>query len=98
MTDTKPTLDEQIAFMSGLNALWKESMKDTSIQDSILKSLEELKRIHESEMPVEPDTVKWIRNTWRDVDFHKPLFNYIDALKAVIQRKDAEAIRKLKCS
>jgi len=51
MTDTKPTLDEQIAFMSGLNALWKESMKDTSIQDSILKSLEELKRIQSAEMP-----------------------------------------------
>ena len=93
MTDTKPTMDEQIAFMSGLNALWKESMKDNSIQDSILASLEKLKGIYEAEMPVEPKVYQ--QQFFCDdgtIESHESVLKHdYDALKAYAQRKDAEA-------
>lgn len=57
---------------------------------AILASLEELKRIHEAEMPVEPEIV----NIWRRMPIkgmESMAVSYIDALQTVIQRKDAEA-------
>jgi hypothetical protein len=98
MTDTKPTLDEQIeavrqesSFLAGYDSL--------EMHYAVLASLERLKQITESaEMPVEPDVVKDLRAgmsmhynpNFSSRDGHT-LVEYIDTLKAVIQRKEAEA-------
>jgi hypothetical protein len=90
MTDTKPTLDEQIACMVAM----RES--HTAVGSAILTSLEELKRIQSAEMPVEPPIFS-VALTCTDgkermiENCPAVLKTDYDALKAVIQRKDAEA-------
>jgi hypothetical protein len=79
MTDTKPTLGEQI------DKYGLESMKP-----HILASLEELKRIREAEMPDEPTWISELRSDKFPASTDASLLQYIDALQAVIQRKEAE--------
>ena len=91
MTDTKPSLDEQIDYVHGL-VLCDET-------DAILASLEELKRIREAEMPVDPKVYQ--QQFFCDdgtIESHEAVLKHdYNALKAYAQRKDAEneALRKL---
>jgi hypothetical protein len=86
MTDTKPTIDEQMASFSD-----PMNLMDSAIYGSLIK----IKQIESAEMPVEPDAIAVFRNTYHAAYPHKDIVEYIDALKAVIQRKDAEARLRL---
>jgi hypothetical protein len=95
MTDTKTTLDEQIAWLSRFVGNAPQGC-NVYAAHTILASLEDYKRIHEAEMPVEPECVTRMRRlkddqTW-DVEW--TTLRYIDALKAYAQRKDAEVLDK----
>jgi len=59
MTDTKPTLDEQIKHQQNTVKIIEDFDDKESLpkEQAILASLEELKRIHEAEMP---EPVAWI--------------------------------------
>jgi hypothetical protein len=86
-------IDEQIASQKHL--IKNHSGHGFDVDEAILASLEELKRIHESEMPVEPECVTRMRRlkddpTW-DVEW--TTLRYIDTLQAVIKRKDAEEMK-----
>jgi hypothetical protein len=74
------TIDEQIAHQkSSVEAAAFYGDEPAIVKEkAILASLEEFKRIHEAEMPVEPD---------RDM----PLIDYIDTLKLYAQRMAGEA-------
>ena len=98
MTDTKPTIDEQIAYQQEIigeliaadnPVLYAD---DILMEQGVLASLEELKRIQSAEMPVEPDCAKAMRMfAGKGNADAKEGVEYIDALKAYAQRKDAEA-------
>jgi len=92
MTDTKPTLDEQIAYKKHVIKLLQsiESPRDVANEEAILASLERLKQIESAEMPVEPENLRYIRDEVAEgsKSWLKPTVTYIDALKAVIQRKE----------
>ena len=92
MTDTKPTIDEQIAKQKARIVYLAHKLHEPdemASEQSILASLEELKRIQSAEMPVEPEFLHEKRTC--KCDYCKSIVFHIDALKAVIQRKDAEA-------
>jgi hypothetical protein len=78
MTDTKPTIDEQIAYL-------KKHIDDdcTRTDIAILASLERLKQIESAEMPEQPFVISIIGP-------NKDVQNYIDALQAVIQHMSKE--------
>jgi DNA-binding HxlR family transcriptional regulator len=87
MTDTKPTLDEQIAHERDAFELHAQihGEADPMMAEKIA-SLEELKRIHEAEMPVEPER---IRSDYF-LSEHRKVTDYIDALKAYALRKEVK--------
>jgi hypothetical protein len=89
MTDTKPTLEQQKLCIRAMYGL--VPMENHGVMDAILASLEELKRIREAKMPVEPECIALFRDgiNERGGGIEK-LLAYIDALQAVIQRKEAE--------
>jgi hypothetical protein len=104
--ENKPTIDDLIRYQKTLLENYQVNPVVMLIAQNILASLEELKRIKSAEMPVEPETVKYERSViateppldqqsngaLRQISIrYREFLAYIDALKAVIQRKDAEA-------
>jgi hypothetical protein len=93
MTDTKPTIDEQIAHQrecaESAHRLFKP--KECALHFEKLASLERLKQIESAEMPVEPDWVARCKKT-KGLGFRGDYkeIEYIDELLAVIQRKEFE--------
>jgi hypothetical protein len=84
MTDTKPTIDEQIAGIKHL--LVTDSAIANNYWASVFASLEELKRIECVKVPVEPTELTMIRG----LAGNDPITDYIDELLAHAKRKDAE--------
>jgi len=90
MTDTKPTIDEQSLAYRFWEFLATSGNEPSALDREILDFI---KRIHDAEMPVEPECVTRMRRlkddpTW---DIEWTTLRYIDALKAYAKRKDAEA-------
>ena len=93
MTDTKPTIDEQIAFEKNILPIAAGGM-----HEAILASLEELKRIHDAKMPVEPMQFVWRSHGMIRINsgFFVAIQSY-EELLAYAQRKqdENEGLRKL---
>jgi flagellar motor protein MotB len=97
MTDTKPSLDEQIANVKRAMEACEKSGFPPYEARAILASLERIKQIESAEMPVEPEFLAGWRNAAKSQKEKNTtgqiveLVDYIDDLKSVIQRKEGEA-------
>jgi hypothetical protein len=87
MTDTKPTLDEQITKIRILVEAYEYGNVDAGMFLGILASLERLKQIDAAEMPVEPDG---LHGSMVDAYQLTKIHQYAVALQAYAQRKEAE--------
>jgi hypothetical protein len=88
MTDTKPTIDEQIAFEKNILPIAAGGM-----HQAILASLEELKRIREVQVPEEPECIGYWKHAEANVGIPKEdveVLQYIDTLRDLLRRVTAE--------
>lgn len=99
MSDTKPTIEEQIACMSDIQSFGND------MRLSILASLKELQSIRAAELPVEPEILQDLRDGMSIRDnpnlSHKDgkiLSDYIDALKSYAQKEKERADRTWRVS
>ena len=85
MTDTKPTLEEQIA--SQVHLIKNHSGHGFEIDYAILASLERLKSLDAQPVPVEPDNLRYIRDEVAEgyKSWLKPTVEYIDSLLSALQ-------------
>lgn len=88
MTDTKPTLEEQIKL---LKDIWHKLPLTEDGKHDFLNSLKELQSIRLAEMPVEPDELKNMRYPWWLEGNVKSVLEYIDALKAYALKEKERA-------
>lgn len=93
MSDTKPTLEEQIA--SQVHLIKNHSGNGFEIDYAILASLKELAAIKSQPVPVEPDVwevcgEKWVRKEGYD--------SLQSALQVAQQKRDTVSVPKLVCA
>ena len=93
MTDTKPTLEEQMEWAEVLSGC------DSGIAPAVLASLKELAAIKSQPVPVEPERIKYVRVEVEcgNLSDYKDFIDYIDTLlsayKRVCVERDAEKER-----
>jgi hypothetical protein len=87
MTDTKPTIDEQIAYAQQL----VNDGKYLEYARGIFASLERLKAIDAVQVPDEPDWVTEFRSDHFPAATDTSLQIYIDTLRDLLKRESADA-------